>query len=52
MPLTARIAAQTGYAASILAGPNLYTEIARDGYTRSEDKVVLKYKVVGEAAIT
>ena len=31
VPLTARIAAQTGYAASILAGPNLYSEMARDG---------------------
>ena len=30
-PLTGRISAQTGYATSILAGPNLYTEMARDG---------------------
>ena len=31
VPLTGRISAQTGYATSILAGPNLYTEMARDG---------------------
>ena len=35
VPLTTRITAQTGYAASILAGPNLYTEMARDAYAEA-----------------
>ena len=35
VPLTQRIASETGYATSILAGPNLYTEMALDAFAEA-----------------